>query len=108
MGKKAYKTERSLLEEEKGSITGLLVRAKHIMSYMLEFHPSDEISYNLASVYYTSILLYKTEVDKILQSPDNTIIITEIAMSKINQYKNKIMLYQNEISLDPRYNLTVH
>lgn len=111
MKKKVFNVSISVLEEVREAIVGHLLRSKYTAAYILESYPSDDVSYNLVSVYYTSALLYKTELDRILQFSEKkskgSIELPEEVLSKINQYKNKITVYINEINLDPRYNLTV-
>lgn len=111
MKKKTYRVSIGILEEVREAIIGHLLRAKYITAYILEAYPNDEVSYNLASMYYSSALLYKTDVDKILQISEDTsedyVELSEEGMNKINQHKNKVTIYINEINLDPRYNLTV-
>jgi len=111
MKKKVFNVSVSVLEEVREAIVGHLLRSKYMSAYILEAYPSDDVSYNLVSMYYTSALLYKTELDKILQLSERnskgSIELSEETLSKVNQYKNKITVYINEINLDPRYNLTV-
>jgi hypothetical protein len=105
MKNKKFKLERSVLTEVDEIIRIMLLRVRTILP---DINVNHEQCFNTVTLYYTSLLNYLNEVQKLLESKSSSILISKEEFTKLNNMKNLISILEKEIDYYPFISLKMH
>lgn len=105
MKNKKFKLERSVLTEVSEVIKIMSSRVRILIP---DIHINNEQCFNTLTLYYTSLLNYLNEVEKLLEVKTSSILISKEEFTKLNNIKNLISILEKEIDYYPFVSLKIH